>query len=130
MPLSMAAMTRPPRMACNGLPRPPNRLVPPMTAAAIAYSTKVPPSREVDTGREGRRDLEDGDADRRRHQPALATPTVTKPRHGAEERGEDDEHDPAGGRREVAAGDVVDDVVVDGQRAAAAEQLQHQRQPA
>ena len=36
MPLSMAAMTRPPSTAWIGLPRPPNRLVPPMTAAATA----------------------------------------------------------------------------------------------
>ncbi len=36
-PFSMMAMTRPPRMASRALPRPPNRLVPPMTAAPTAY---------------------------------------------------------------------------------------------
>src|SRR5207244_1052668 len=43
IPLAMAAMTAPPRTAFNGPPRPPNRLVPPITAAATAYSTRVPP---------------------------------------------------------------------------------------
>src|SRR3954452_15672555 len=51
MPLSMAAMTRPPSTACEGFPRPPNMLVPPITAAATAYSTSVPPSMLVDTDR-------------------------------------------------------------------------------
>jgi hypothetical protein len=38
----------------NTLPRPPNRLVPPITAAATAYSTNVPPSTavEIDSSRE------------------------------------------------------------------------------
>ena len=49
MPLSMAAITSPPMMALMALPRPPNRLVPPMTAAAMQYSTRVPPSMLVDT---------------------------------------------------------------------------------
>src|SRR5437763_15136475 len=39
----MPPMTRPPRTPCSGLPRPPNRLVPPMTAAATAYRTYWPP---------------------------------------------------------------------------------------
>src|SRR5690606_17022028 len=34
MPLTMAAITTPPSTACSGWPRPPNRLVPPMTAVA------------------------------------------------------------------------------------------------
>jgi hypothetical protein len=36
MPLSMAAITIPPNTPCRALPRPPKRLVPPITAAATA----------------------------------------------------------------------------------------------
>ena len=46
-PLNTAAMTIPPSSACSILPRPPNRLVPPITAAATAYSTKLPASMSV-----------------------------------------------------------------------------------
>src|SRR6516164_2365118 len=51
MPLSMAAMTSPPSTAWTALPRPPNKLVPPMTAAATAYRTSWPPSNAVETER-------------------------------------------------------------------------------
>src|SRR5699024_6036427 len=51
IPLLIAAMTTPPRTPWIALPRPPNRLVPPMTAAATAYSTRVPPSMEVEMER-------------------------------------------------------------------------------
>ena len=39
----MTATMSPPRTAPSILPRPPNRLTPPMTAAATAYSTFCPP---------------------------------------------------------------------------------------
>ena len=42
-PLAITPTTRPPSTASSILPRPPNRLVPPMTAAATAYSTFWPP---------------------------------------------------------------------------------------
>ena len=44
MPLMITAITRPPSTASRGLPLPPNRLVPPMTAAPTAYSrVSAPP---------------------------------------------------------------------------------------
>ena len=36
MPLATTATTRPPMIASTGLPLPPNRLVPPITAAPTA----------------------------------------------------------------------------------------------
>ena len=41
MPLAMTARTRPPMIASSGRPLPPNRLVPPMTAAPTASSKHV-----------------------------------------------------------------------------------------
>src|SRR5918996_3651122 len=43
MPLSITAMTPPPMMASRTLPLPPNRLVPPITAAPTAYSRVLLP---------------------------------------------------------------------------------------
>ncbi len=42
IPEAMDWMTRTPRRADQVLPRPPNRLVPPMTAAAIAFIRRLP----------------------------------------------------------------------------------------
>src|SRR5690349_2539264 len=49
MPLSMTATTRPPMTALTGLPLPPNRLQPPMTAAPTAYSRVEEPPVVGDT---------------------------------------------------------------------------------
>ena len=43
MPLAMTATTRPPMTASTTRPLPPNRLVPPMTAAPTAYSSVCEP---------------------------------------------------------------------------------------
>ena len=43
MPFAMTAITRPPMMASTTRPLPPNRLVPPMTAAPTAYSRVCEP---------------------------------------------------------------------------------------
>ncbi len=43
IPLEIEPITRAPRRADQAVPRPPNRLVPPMTAAAMAFSSTVPP---------------------------------------------------------------------------------------
>ena len=51
MPLSIAAITMPPITPCTAFPRPPKRLVPPMTAAATEYRTRVPPSSAVEIER-------------------------------------------------------------------------------
>ena len=48
-PLAMVAMTRPPMTASLARPLPPNRLVPPMTAAPTAYSSMLPPPDDVET---------------------------------------------------------------------------------
>src|SRR6266851_4976767 len=45
----MLTMTRAPRMAWYTRPRPPKRLVPPITAAAIASSRRVPPPVPTET---------------------------------------------------------------------------------
>ena len=47
-PLNTTPITSPPSSAWIGLPRPPNRLAPPITAAATAYSVYLPPSTPVE----------------------------------------------------------------------------------
>ena len=62
MPLSVAAITSAPLMALVTLPRPPKRLVPPITAAAIEFSNKFPPPAELSTdGAPGSADPNPGD---------------------------------------------------------------------
>ena len=51
MPLATLAITRAPSKALTGRPRPPNRLVPPITAAAMTLSSRLPPPVSVDTER-------------------------------------------------------------------------------
>ena len=56
MPLEIDWITRMPSSAAQAVPRPPNRLVPPMTAAAIALSrTSPPPGRLVHRAAAGTR---------------------------------------------------------------------------
>ena len=47
--MSIIAITIAPSTALRIVPRPPNRLVPPITAAAIEYSRIVPPPVDVST---------------------------------------------------------------------------------
>src|SRR4029079_6975711 len=55
MPLSIPAMTIPPSTPWIALPRPPKRLVPPMTAAGTPYSTKMRTGIARDDDRGGHR---------------------------------------------------------------------------
>ena len=60
-PLAIDSMTRMPSSAEKALPRPPNRLVPPMTAAAMALrlTSPVPLLRLADASRAGGEDAAD-----------------------------------------------------------------------
>ena len=48
-PLAIIATTTPPTTASSALPLPPNRLVPPMTAAPTAYNNTLPAPEDADT---------------------------------------------------------------------------------
>ena len=78
MPFETVEISAAPIRALRTSPRPPNRLVPPMTAAAIASISSVPPpafrstllqargEHDAAEARHGARDHEDEDADPRR----------------------------------------------------------------
>jgi hypothetical protein len=75
-------------------------------------------------------DLQDGDADRWCDETACTPPGGLAPCRHAVHGDEHHHHDPAGCRGEVGVGDVVHDLVLDGQGAPVAEDRQHHALPA
>ena len=85
---------------------------------------------EHDPGDAEAGDLQHGQAGRRRDQAARAPARLVHPRSYAEQTDDHDHDDPARGRSEVAAREVVDDLVVDRERSALAEDQEHHALPA
>ena len=70
-------------------------------------------------------DLQHRQTDRRRGETAVAPARVAEPRHEPIERDQDDHDDPPRRRREQTVREVIQDVVVDRERAAVAQDQEH-----
>ena len=84
---------------------------------------------ERDPGNGRSRDLQHGQAHRRRDQTARAPARLVHPRPHTEDGDDHDHDDPTRGRSQVAAREIVHDLVVDRERSALAEHQQHHALP-